>query len=100
MPPAPAQPAFDSESAGYDYKTAVAAGMGPAASEENEGHWGSVTMASEEVKKKYNLPDETYVVLKGKAHETWDLAVQGEAERGFEIKKYGNRYYSVPKGTK
>lgn len=74
--------------------------MGPDGTGENQGHWGSVTAASEAVKKKYNLPDESYVVLKGKTHETWDKAVAGEAERGFEIKKYGNRYYSVPKGTK
>jgi hypothetical protein len=40
------------------------------------------------------------VLLNGKSHKTWDLAVKGEEERGFEVKKYGNRYYSVPKGTK
>ncbi len=74
--------------------------MGPAASGENQGHWGSVTMASDADKKKYGLPDESYLLLKGKSHKTWDLAVKGEEERGFEVKKYGNRYYSVPKGTK
>ena len=57
-------------------------------------------MASDADKKKHGLPDESYVLLKGKSHKTWDLAVKGEEERGFEVKKYGNRYYSVPKGTK
>jgi hypothetical protein len=101
MPPAQtSQPAFDPESAGYDYTTAIAGGLGPDGKGENAGHWGSVTMASDADKKKHNLPDESYVLLKGKSHKTWELAVKGEEERGFEVKKYGNRYYSVPKGTK
>ena len=51
-PPAQAaQQVFNAESSGYDYKTATAAGMGPAASGENQGHWGSVTMASDADKK-------------------------------------------------
>lgn len=91
---------FDPEGSDYDYKTAKAAGLGPTGTGENKGHWGSVTMASEAEKKKFGLPDESYVVLKGRSHETWDKAVKGEADRGFEIKKYGNRYYSVPKGKK
>jgi len=97
MPPAAPQQAFDPESDGYDYKTAKAAGLGPDGTGENKGHWGSVTMASEQEKKKHGLPDESYVLLKGKSHKTWDLAVKGEEERGFVVKKYGNRYYSVPK---
>lgn len=91
---------FDPESSDYDYKTAIAGGLGPDGTGENKGHWGSVTMASEADKKKHGLPDESYILLKGKTHKTWDLAVKGEEERGFEVKKYGNRYYSVPKTKK
>jgi hypothetical protein len=43
------------------------------------------------------LPDEAYVILKGKSHETFDKAVKGEEERGFKVVKLGKRYYSVPK---
>jgi hypothetical protein len=50
-----------------------------------------------EDKKKYNLPDDSYMVLKGSSHETWQKAVAAEKERGSEIKKFGNRYFSVPK---
>ena len=88
---------FDPESEDYDYDTAVSAGLGPDGKDENAGHWGSVTKASAEDKKKYGLPDESYVVLKGRKHETWDKAEEAERERGSEIVKMGDRYYSVPK---
>ena len=64
---------------------------------DDTGHWGSVVDASKEDKKKYNLPDESYIILKGKKHKTWDLMEKAEKERGFKIVKHGNRYYSVPK---
>jgi hypothetical protein len=88
---------FDPESEDYDYDTAVSAGLGPDGKDENAGHWGSVTKASAEDKKKYGLPDGSYVVLKGRKHETWDKAEEAERERGSEIVKMGDRYYSVPK---
>jgi hypothetical protein len=88
---------FDPESSDYDYATAKAAGLGPDGTGENAGHWGSVTMASDEDKKMHGLPDDSYIVLKGRKHETWDLADKGEQERGSEIVKRGDRYYSVPK---
>jgi len=88
---------FDPESEDYDYDTAVSAGLGPDGKDENAGHWGSVTRASAEDRKKYGLPDESYIVLKGRKHETWDKAEEAEKERGSEIVKMGNRYYSVPK---
>ena len=91
---------FDPEGKGYDYKTAKSGGLGPDGTGENKGHWGSVTMASEADKKKFGLPDESYILLKGKSHETWEKAVKGEQDRGFEIKKYGNRYYSIPANEK
>lgn len=90
---------FDPEGNNYDYKTAKANGLGPDGTGENKGHWGSVTQASDAEKKKYKLPNESYVILKGRKHETWDKAVKGETDRGFIVKKYGNRYYSVPADT-
>ena len=88
---------FDPESEDYDYDTAVSAGLGPDGKGENAGHWGSVTRASAEDRKKYGLPDESYIVLKGRKHETWSKAEEAERERGAEIVKKGDRYYSVPK---
>lgn len=91
--------AFDPEGTGYDYATAKAVGMGPTGdgTKENAGHWGSVAMTSAGERKKYKLPEESYVILKGKNHETFDKAVTGEEERGFKVVKRGSRYYSVPK---
>jgi len=84
---------FNAEESDYDYVTAEASGMKP----DNTGHWGSVTNASIEDKKKYKLPDESYIILKGKKHRTWNLMEKAEEERGFKIVKHGDRYYSVPK---
>lgn len=94
-----AQTAFDPEGSDYDYESAKAAGMGPEATGENQGHWGSVTQASPEDRKKYGLPDDSYMLLKGRKHETWNLAEQAEKERGAEIVRRGNRYFSVPRGS-
>lgn len=90
---------FDPEGADYDYTTAQSYGMGPTGdgTAENKGHWGSVAPASESARKKYNLPDESYMILKGRSHETFPKAVAAEEARGFEVIKYGDRYYSVPK---
>ena len=88
---------FDAEGVGYDYSTAKKYGMGPTGTGENLGHWGSVAPTSKEQQIKYNLPQDSYVVLKGKNHETFSKAVEGERQRGFEVKKFGNRYYSIPK---
>jgi hypothetical protein len=93
-------PKFDPEGKDYDYDTAKAAGLGPDGTGKNKGHWGSVTMASDENKKAHGLPEDSYVILKGRKHETWDKAEQAEKARGAEIIKRGDRYYSVPKGNK
>lgn len=87
---------FNPEGEDYDYETARKYGMGPDGTGENAGHWGSVAPASKEDKQKYKLPDESYVILKGRKHETWQKAVDGEQERGFEVRKFGDRYFSVP----
>lgn len=89
--------AFNPEGSDYDYKTATTYGMGPDGTGDNAGHWGSVAPASKGEKLKYGLPDESYILLKGKSHQTWDKAVAGEEARGFEVKKFGKRYFSVPK---
>lgn len=89
---------FNPESSDYDYATATAAGLGPDGTGENKGHWGSVAPASKADRERYSLPDNSYVILKGRKHETWDKAVQAEIDRGSEVLKIGPRYFSVPKG--
>ena len=92
------KPKFDSEGGDYDYDTAKKYGMGPDGTGKNKGHWGSVAPASPESRAKYNLPEGTYKILKGAKHPTWDKGVKAEQARGSEVKKFGDRYYSVPKG--
>ena len=92
--------AFDPESGGYDYASARGAGMGPDGTGENAGHWGSVRQATEAERKTHGLPEESYLLLKGRSHETWDKAVSGEQERGFKVIKRGSRYFSVPNDFK
>jgi len=87
---------FDPEGSNYDYSTAEKYGMGPDGVGENAGHWGSVAPVSDNVRQKYNLPDGSYVILKGKSHISFEKAVKAEERRGARVKKYGNRYYSVP----
>jgi hypothetical protein len=74
---------FDPEGSGYDYRTAVASGIGP----DETGHWSS-------------RDPKTGVLLKGRQHETWDLLEEGEREAGYEIYQGDDgRYYSRPKGA-
>ena len=96
----PSRP-FDPEGSDYDYETALSYGMEPTGdgTEKNKGHWGSVAPTSDSAREKYNLPYDSYVVLKGRSHESFSEAVAGEEARGFVVKKYGDRYYSVPKTT-
>ena len=94
---------FNPEGKGYDYETAVRAGMTPyipnllmeqsymsqLSPEEikNIGHWGSVAP----------VPNtDMYQMLKGAGHSTFPLGVAGEEERGYKVIKMGDRYYSVP----
>jgi hypothetical protein len=89
---------FDPQGGGYDYGTARYYGMGPTGTGENAGHWGSVAPASPQVTTRYGLPPESYAMLKGRQHPTWDKGVQGEVERGYKVIQRGGRYYSVPQG--
>lgn len=87
---------FDSESSDYDMRSAQAFGM----TKDENGHYGSVIEASSSDKEKYNLPQESYLILKGRQHPTWNLMNDAEKERGFAVIKKGDRYYSVPQAYK
>jgi len=91
---------FDPEGSGYDMESAKSVGMEPTIDpEDGLPHYGSVIETTKEQQEQYGLPEESYMVLKGKQHDTWDLAVKGEEDRGFKIEKHGNRYFSVPQET-
>jgi hypothetical protein len=91
---------FDAEGSGYDYETATSFGMGPTGTGQDAGHWGSVSPAPEPYTQKFDLPKGTYMLLKGATHPTFFKAVAAEKARGSIIKKYGDRYFSVPKSKK
>lgn len=88
---------FDPEGAGFDMTTALRFGMKP--SEEpgpNKGHFGSVVPTTPDQRRDLGLPHDSYMVLKGRAHESFDNAVAAEERRGFTVKRFGNRFFSVP----
>ena len=88
---------FDPEGSGYDMESAKSVGMEPEIDpEDNLPHYGSVIETTKEQQEQFNLPEESYMILKGKQHDTWDKAVAAEEARGFKIEKHGDRYYSVP----
>lgn len=87
---------FDPEGGDYDYARARSVGMGPDGTGENEGHWGSVATTTPAEQRQHGLPSESYLILKGRNHPTFDKAVAGEEARGFKVVKRGERYYSVP----
>lgn len=71
--------AFNPEGKGYDYKSAMLAGMGP---DPKNKHWGSRN-------------PKTGQMLKGRSHKTWNLGVQGETDAGYQIRKGADgKYYS------
>lgn len=85
---------FDPEGSGYDYATAKKYGMSPG----SDKHWGSRVELDAESIKKAGVPAGSGIMLKGAKHDTWDKALSGEEEAGFDVIK-GNdgRYYSTPK---
>jgi hypothetical protein len=87
---------FNPRGQDYDYERAASAGMGPTATGENVGHWGSVAPATTEEMEAHGLPEGSYIMLKGSLHPTWDKAVAAENARGSNIQKLGDRYFSVP----
>ena len=79
-----AEKKFDPEGTGYDYVTAIKAGMKP----DSLGKWDSREPKSGQI-------------LKGQKHETDDKTVKGEKEAGYEIYKgKDGKYYSKKKGKK
>ena len=84
---------FDPEGSDFDYETAKAYNMQPKKKGE---HWGSVAPTSDDERIANDLPKNSYVVLKGKQHETFNKAEAAEKNRGSKIEKRGSRYYSVP----
>jgi hypothetical protein len=92
---------FDPLSADYDYTTAIGAGMQPQQQGgENKGHWGSVAPTPLQYRMDYNLPEDSYMMLKGAGHPTFQQGVEGEESRGYQVMKFGDRYFSVPAGFK
>lgn len=89
---------FDPEGSGYDMGAAIRSGMKPSQTPgPNYGHYGSVIPATPKQRGQFGLPDESYMLLKGRQHKTFSKAVTAENRRGFEVKKFGDRYFSVPK---
>lgn len=89
-------PVFDPEGEGYDYETALRYGMGPDGTGENLGHWGSRVELNDQ-DRPAGYPVGTGLMLKGAKHMSWDKALLGEKQAGYNVLKIGNRYYSVPK---
>jgi len=88
---------FDASGVDYDYTTAIGAGMQPQQEGgENKGHWGSVAPTPVQYRMQYGLPEDSYMMLKGASHPTFQKGVQGEQDRGYKVIKYGDRYFSVP----
>lgn len=84
---------FDPEGEGYDIGTAQKFEM----QRDISGHMGSVVPVLPEELKNLGLPAGSYLMLKGKKHKTWPLAVEAEEKRGYEIIKRNGRYYSILK---
>jgi hypothetical protein len=88
---------FDPSGSGFDINSALDAGMtrqsepGP-----NFGHFGSVVPTTPKQRQDFNLPENSYMILKGRQHKTYNKAVQGEINRGFKVLRRGSRDFSVP----
>jgi hypothetical protein len=90
---------FDPLSADYDYTTAINASMQPQSEGgENQGHWGSVAPTPLQYRMDYQLPEDSYMMLKGAGHPTFQKGVEAEEGRGYQVMKFGDRYFSVPAG--
>jgi hypothetical protein len=90
---------FDPLSADYDYTTAINAGMQPQQEGgENKGHWGSVAPTPLQYRMDYQLPEDSYMMLKGAGHPTFQKGVEAEEGRGYQVMRFGDRYFSVPAG--
>ena len=70
---------FDPEGEGYDYLTALDAGLQP----NSTGHWPS-------------FDPRTGMLLKGRNHPTINLTLGEEFSRGNVLEKKGKRYFYKP----
>ena len=82
---------FDPEGSGFDEATARSSGM----RRDEFGHLGSVTRVTPDQSEEFGVPPGSFLVLKGRQHPTFNLAVQAEEARGFIVVKRGGRYFSV-----
>lgn len=95
-PPQKNEAVFNPEGSDYDYSTAISHGM----KRGDDGHWGSRVELTEAESKAAGVPLGSGIMLKGATHETWDKALKGEEEAGFDVIKGTNgRYYSIPKNS-
>ena len=78
---------FNPEGNGYDYVSAVEAGMKPLEDGPNKGHWES----------RIGSGPKKGLLLKGKKHKTWHLLKEGEEAAGNKIITKNGRSYGVPK---
>lgn len=76
--------AFDPEGDDYDYDTAKEAGLKPKEDEPNKGHWPS-------------RDPRTGVLLKGRKHPTFDLAVKEDEAMGYKMRKRADGRYVTEK---
>ena len=92
---------FDPEGPNFDYASALAAGMKPRVSSvDGKPHWGSVRPATPAEQRRYDIPSDSYLMLKGRGHKTWHKGVAGEKSRGYRVERAGGRYWSVPEGVR
>jgi len=83
--PRSAKPKFDPEGEDYDYETAKAAGLKPSEEEgENKGHWPS-------------RDPRTGVLLKGRKHPTFQMAVDEDEKMGYRLTKRKDGRYVTEK---
>lgn len=83
---------FDAEGSGFDEATAEEFGL----ARDDTGHLGSVVPTTKEQQEELELPADSFMVLKGSKHPTFDKAVAAEEARGFKVKKVGDRFFSIP----
>lgn len=74
---------FDPEGSDYDYEGAKKAGLSPRPVEDDDvPHWPSRDPA-------------TGMLLKGRAHPTFDKGVKVDEGMGYRLVKKGERYYTI-----
>jgi len=93
---------FDPQGSGFDMERALLSGMKPAGPEagENQGHFGSVAPTTFVEQLRLGLPTNSFIILKGRNHISFQKAVEAEKARGFKIIERDGRFFSVPDATR